>query len=413
MIQEKEINITKSEYRTFTTFKFYSRFLPDVRNFYAHNPVDEPPTFSFLESCYIDSSCLPLIISLGNSLKQFHNKPIPLLLNNIPGTLSNKVLNYLDKSDFFYLVGDNSNPYFPIGRKIFDFDNRMLGWNTSNVTVRKEHKVKGYSLTDLKIPNFKNLPEDYQRDKLIEHFSFVVDSDFDDIFRDNQITTENRYQFIDYLSELIANSLVHSDSDCFLSFHTNKFKTAISISDTGIGLYDSLHRKKTQRGVYNLAELSNTLKNQITIKLEDRVKNNFLSIFEALFYSCLKDRRGLFDLMCSIVLQGHGIFRIHNYSVQLIISSKLDNELKQLYDIREVIFKNLISLKNKEGGSKETMKTLNDLSEKAKQLFMNLFTKVTMNYSNDIHYSSVRFFNVEFKGVHIEAEIPRTYSTEE
>jgi len=196
MVQEKEINITKTEYRTFTTFKFYSKFLPELRNFYAHNLVNEPPAFSFLESCYIDSSCLPLIISLGNSLKQFHHRSIQLLINNIPGTLSNKVLNYLDKSDFFYLVGDNSNPSFPIGRKIFDFDNRMLGWNTSNVTVRKEHKVKGYSLNDIKIAQFKNLPEDYQRDKLIEHFSFVVDSDFDDIFLDNEITTENRYQFM-------------------------------------------------------------------------------------------------------------------------------------------------------------------------------------------------------------------------
>lgn len=412
MTQEKEINITKSEYRTFTTFKFYSQFLTDVRNFYSHNRNTEPPTFSFLESCYIDTSCLPLIISLGNSLKQFHNKPIPLLLNNIPGTLSNKVLNFLELSDFFYLVGDNSNTHYPIGRKIFDFDNRMLGWNTSNLTVRKEHKVKGYSLTDIKIPNFNKLPENNQRDKLIEHFSLVVDSDFDDIFFDNEITTEKRYQFIDYLSELITNSLLHSDSDCFLSFHTNKFKTAISISDSGIGLYNSLKSKSVPSGNYNPTQLTNTLKSILKLKLDDRVQDNFLSIFEALFYSCLKDRRGLFDLMTSIVLQGHGIFRIHNYSVQLIISSKLDSELNKLTKIREAIFKNLVNLKNAEGNSKIINESLKEFSEKAKHVFIDLFTKIISNYSNDIRYSPIRFYTVEFKGVHIEAEIPRTYSTE-
>jgi len=412
MVQEREINITKSEYRTFTTFKFYSRFLPELRNFYVNNPKSEPPAFSLLESCYIDSSCLPLIISLGNTLKQFHHKPIPLLINNIPGTLSNKVLNYLDKSDFFYLVGENSNPSFPIGRKIFDFENRMLGWNTSNLTVRNEHKVKGYSLNDIKIDRFKNLPEDYQRDKLIEHYSFEVDSDFNEIFEDNEITSSNRYFFIDILSELITNSLIHSDSDCFLSFHTTKFKTAISISDTGIGFYDSLHRKKTQQEFYQFSELTNAIINLSSLKLEERVKNNFFSIFEALYYSCLKDRRGLFDLMCSIVLNGHGIFRIHNYSVQLIVSSKLDNELKQLFELREKIFKNLINLKANEINKQTNQSEIKRLSDSAKQIFLNLFLKVINNYSKDIQYSSVRFFNVEFKGVHIEAEIPRTYTNE-
>jgi len=207
--------------------------------------------------------------------------------------------------------------------------------------------------------------------------------------------------------------LIHSDSDCFLSFHTNKFKTAISISDTGIGFYDSLERKKIQQGFYQFSELTNAIKKRSSLKLEERVKNNFFSIFEALYYSCLKDRRGLFDLMCSIVLKGHGIFRIHNYSVQLIISSKLDNELKQLFELREKIFKNLISLKTNETNKQKTQSEIISLSDNAKQIFLSLFSKVINNYSKDIQYSSVRFFNVEFKGVHIEAEIPRTYPTEE
>ena len=116
--------------------------------------------------------------------------------------------------------------------------------------------------------------------------------------------------------------------------------------------------------------------------------------------------------MCSIVLNGHGIFRIHNYSVQLIVSSKLDNELKQLFELREKIFRNLINLKANENNKQETQTEIKSLSDGAKQIFLNLFSKVINNYSKDIQYSSVRFFNVEFKGVHIEAEIPRTYTNE-
>ena len=68
--------------------------------------------------------------------------------------------------------------------------------------------------------------------------------------------------------------------------------------------------------------------------LSENIKKYTYSIFETLYYSCLKDRKGLFDLICSIVLDGQGIIRIHNFSVQLIISSKVENELKKLNDLR-------------------------------------------------------------------------------
>jgi hypothetical protein len=407
MVQAKTYR-SNTEYENFTPFKFYTDFLPQLKKYYSENTDKTPPVFSFSEFSYIDSSCLPLLISLGNSLKQYHKKPIPLSLNNVPGTNSNRLINYLDQSDFFSLTGDSANLLFPQGRNIFDFDTRMLGWNVSHLTIRKEHKVKGYSLRDLKLNGFKELPEDVQRDKLIEHFSFVVDTDFDDVFYDNQITSENRYQYIDILSELITNSLIHSDSDCFISFHTDKFKTAISISDTGIGFFNSLQKKKTQSTLYQSLELTNALHKVSVLKLQGNVENNLYSIFEALYFSCLKDRRGLFDLLCSIVVDGHGIFRIHNYSVQLIISSKLENELLELYRLRESIYKNLVLLKDKQDKDTKVPSLLKSQSESVKQSFIRLFTKILRSYSNDIQYSPVRFFDIEFKGVHIEAEIPRS-----
>lgn len=416
MIQEtdiQEINITKSKYRTFTTFKFYTEFLPDLKRFYSSSKISEPPAFSLRESSYIDPSTLPLIISLGNSLKQYHHKEIPLRLSNIPGTLSNKVINFLDKSDFFNLVGDNTNPSYAIGRRIFNYEKGYVGWNISNLEVRDEHKIRGYSLKDLRMVNLRRLTEDLQRDKLIEHYIYAVDDDFNEVYEYNGFTDDERHYFNECLSELISNSLIHSDSDCFVSFHSNRFKTAISISDTGIGFYKSLYSKKHGEHNYRFLELSNSFKKITALKLTEDVKNNFFSIFEALYYSCLKNRRGLFDLICSIVLKGHGIFRIHNFSSQLIISSKLESELNQIYSFREEIFEYYLRLKRNNDEKDLIEKNLSALSTKTKEAFFSLASKVINNYTNNVQYSPVRFFNIEFKGVHIEAEIPRTYLTEE
>ena len=52
-------------------------------------------------------------------------------------------------------------------------------------------------------------------------------------------------------------------------------------------------------------------------------------------------------------------------------------------------------------------KELIQLSIKAKEIFYQLVIKIFNGYTNDVKFSSVRFFETEFKGVHIEAEIPR------
>ena len=53
--------------------------------------------------------------------------------------------------------------------------------------------------------------------------------DYGEIFNDNELTSENKNEFTEYLAELITNSLLHSDAECFVSLHTNRYRTAISI----------------------------------------------------------------------------------------------------------------------------------------------------------------------------------------
>jgi hypothetical protein len=38
--------------------------------------------------------------------------------------------------------------------------------------------------------------------------------------------------------------------------------------------------------------------------------------------------------------------------------------------------------------------------------FLKLYKNICDKYNNDFKYSSIRFYNVRFKGVHIEVEIP-------
>ena len=41
-----------------------------------------------------------------------------------------------------------------------------------------------------------------------------------------------------------------------------------------------------------------------------------------------------------------------------------------------------------------------------KLAFIQFYQNTAEKFSNDVKYSSIRFYNVRFRGVHIEVEIP-------
>ena len=404
----KTIKLTRDDTNSLSSFKFYNEILKDVSEFYHSVDFDnKPPIFAFTENSLVDPIVLPLIISLGNYLKKFHNNnPIDLDLTNNYST--NNLIKFLDSSDFFNLVGKNQNPTFPKGLNIFEFDERIPNDYRNKSIQRSDHKLRSYSLND---DNFKNRllefePEESQRDFRIEYFTYLVENHFGTLLNDKEVTSERRVEFIDILSELITNGLIHSKSEVFIMMFSNRFKTSFSISDNGIGLFNSISIKKSNEFYENMA-VFNQLKKEVKFKMSDNVQASAFAIFESLYYSILKDRQGLFDLMCNVVINCNGYFRLHNDYVQIIVSSRLNDELNELCKIRNKIIEIFNETRWDIISEHESNSKMKILSKKAKTMIVLLAKNIFLKYSEDTRFSAIRIFNVQFKGVHIEAEIPQ------
>jgi len=394
-----------------TTFKFYSSFLKEVavrimeKNEVSLKFVEYGDDIIHETSYKIEPTCIPLLLSLFEQLSKFYGKPIDLELYNNHAT--KKVLKFLHKSDFFYLSGDNRNPNFPYGRNILKFNNIFLG-DFIKKEPRPEHKVRCYSLTDNALKErlefFKS--DDEKRDFLISEFIYDVREHFQVLLFDNINTAEDTDFYIEILSELITNGVLHSKSNTFALMFVNKFSTKFSISDNGIGLQESLKTKKATH-LYSPFELKNRLDKLDILKVNEEVVSNLNVIIETLFYSSLKDRRGLFDLMASVVLKSNGYFRLHTDNAQIIISNRMRKELIQLNQLRNELFeihKTIVIQKiNDSKYNDNLLKIKSDLLDNFIKFYQNICDK----YNNDYQYSSIRFYSVRFRGVHIEVEIPR------
>lgn len=394
-----------------TPYIFYSRFLKEVAIYIReYNDVDfklvEYGDEYLYDSNYnIEPITIPLILSLVEQLSKFYKKPIELsLFNNIA---TKKVLKFLFKSDFFYVAGNNKNPSYPIGRNILEFDEAFLG-DFIKKDPRPEHKVRSYSLSDNELykemEKFRN--EDDKRDFLISKYIYIVREHFQNLLFDNENTTENSDLYIEILSELITNGVLHSKSNTFALMFVNKFATKFSISDNGIGLTQSL-KSKVADSLYDPLELKSELDKIKSLSINNKILENFNYIIETLYFSSLKDRKGLFDLMLSVVLESNGYFRLHSENSQIIISSRMANSLHKLSELRATLFQ--IHREILVNGERNNIrKDMIAIKDDIKQNFIYLYQNICDKYNNDYRYSSLRFFNVKFKGVHVEVEIPNS-----
>lgn len=400
---------------SFTTFHFYSNFLVKVAEFYTSNDQKKPIEFSMVietdvvdlitKKHFIDPIALPLLLSLGEQLKRYHNNtPLILHLSNNPGTI--KLLEFLYRADFFYLVGKNMNPYFPIGKDIFEFNEAYIGGFGKN-GQRPEHKIRCYSLSDNNllstISSIEN--EELQRDYLVEYYTFKVQEHFSELLYENESTIEFTNDFIEILAELITNGVLHSQSNAFVLMFSDRYKTKFSISDNGIGLFNSLS-KKTDSNFYRKFEIFNLLSKSFELHVSEQLKNSILAIFETLYYSMLKDRQGLFDLMCNVVINCNGYFRLHNDNAQIIISHRMVNELHPLYVIRQEIVETHNSKLFGKIDNESFESKIQSLSQRCLNSFLGLANSIFKKYSQDIRFSSIRLYQIRFRGVHIEVEIP-------
>jgi hypothetical protein len=404
--------------KSLTPFVFYSDFLKSVADFYLDsNSKNKEFELKLIEGSdmdlssskyFIDPITLPLLLSLFNQLKKFHRRPIKLYLSNTPVTIH--ILEYLFRSDFFYVAGNNTNPNFPIGRQILSYDETYLG-GYKGKNIRSDHKLRCYTLNDDNLKNkiLENIEgEPAQRDYLVEFYTYKVKDHFYDLLFENENSNHLTNDFIEILAELITNGVLHSKSDAFALMFSDRFKTKFSISDNGIGLYESLNTKKNSNQFYEKFELLKTLSKNFPLKVDDKIKNSVLILFETLYYSMLKDRQGLFDLMCNVVINCSGYFRLHTDNAQIIVSARMLNELEKLNETREKILKlhntYLFELIN----NKEFIKSMSLLVESAKEQLIELANSIFKKYSEDTRFSAIRLFEVKFRGVHIEVEIPNS-----
>lgn len=407
----KLISIIKNNI-TFTPYKFYTDFLESVSKYYSNDSTT--PIFKLVENgdedvynsnYIIDPIAIPLLLSLFEQLQKFHKSPVELLLYNNIATI--RLLDFLYGCDFFHLCGNNNNPTYPKGRRIVRFNEGYIG-NLEGKNQRIEHKVRAYSLDD---DNLSDLlvgyeKEDNKRDFLISHFTYKVRDHFEELLFDNKSTYSHHNTYIDILSELITNGVLHSKSQTFALMFVDRFKTKFSISDNGIGFEASMQLKEPTF-YYKYSDLKSILsQKKWNIVLSDRMANNLYSIFETLYYSSIKERKGLFDLMVNVVLNSKGYFRLHSENCQVIVSNRMMDELIELETCRKLIYElhNKYFIKKIDFFSYKT--ELINLSKEMQNKFVVFFEKSITKYNNDIKFSSLRFYRVTFRGVHIEVEIP-------
>lgn len=403
------ISILKSNEKL-TSFNFYSSFLKEVA---LHIKEYQEIGFKLVENgderifeseYKIDPITIPLILSLSEQLSKYYNKPIVLALFNNHAT--EHILNFLFKSDFFYLAGDNTNPHLPYGRNILHFETAYLG-DFIKKDLRPEHKVRCYSLDENNLyERIQSYPsDDAKRDFLISEYIYAVREHFQELLFDNANTSENVDFFIEILSELITNGVLHSKSNTFALMFLNKYSTKFSISDNGIGFQQSMKSKK-RNYLYEPSELKAILDDKKLLKVDNKILTNLNFIMETLYFSALKDRRGLFDLMISVVLYSNGYFRLHSDNTQIIISNRMRDELIQLNELRNELFrahKSILIHKNTDDSINDRMILIKN---QIRDCFVSFYCNICDKYNNDFKYSSIRFYTVRFKGVHIEVEIP-------
>lgn len=88
-------------------------------------------------------------------------------------------------------------------------------------------------------------------------------------------------------------------------------------------------------------------------------------------------------------------------------SPRLGKELESLEEIRNKIRKLYFEKEFKQNEETKFDVEIKQLISEGELLLLELFQNTLKKYSDDVKFSAIRTFNVRFKGVHIEVEIPK------
>ncbi|GGF11441.1 hypothetical protein SAMN05443634_1034 [Chishuiella changwenlii] len=388
--------------RNFTPLIFYTEFLPKLAEYYKNNKSEDIKFLLFqkgdteiFSAIYrIDPISTPLLLSIIEQLSKFHKKSLELYLNNNHATI--KVLGFLFRADFFKISREN---------KILYYNENYLGAFQGN-EIRKEHIIKSYKKKDFPNIDFDFENEIQLRDHVNSIISYNVQTHFGELLYDNINTANNHNEYINILSELITNGVIHSQSTTYAMMFVDKYQTKFSISDNGIGFKNSLNSKQNLPFYYKKNEFESNTTLQFPTSINKYFIENLLEIFEILFYSSLKERKGLFDLMLNVVLHSNGYFRLHTNNCQIIISNRIFKYITSLNELRDEILESHKLFELEKISLNDYQQAIIDKKNLISKQFEKIINATIKYYSEETKFSSIRFYNVRFKGVHIEVEIP-------
>lgn len=348
MVRDIELNEKVS------SLYLYREFLKKLSEYYkdVFSVTHEIPIFNLCKVKFIEPEALPVLLSIGAYLAEFHKHAIDMRINN-----DSKVTNVLLQTNFI----NYASKY-----KIFDFTP-----DVTQCTVIKElrelHKVT-MTLTMDEYEDVTSIKDEIEKRAYVKDNLKINDRvTYQKILEDTNRLSEDIIDLtLDTIAEIKSNSIIHSKSKSFTYVASNRYGTYVSLADCGIGFEQSF----IDKGV-NLEFIDTEYDGK-----KARVRD-FYVIMSVINYSykkhCEDGREDLWTLIRSIV-QSNGSVKIHYGNVQVIFTTARCRRCTE-YVLQQ----------------KSVLKCV----------------KCMMRDFTDDDYSPVKIFDVKYSGVHIEFIINR------
>lgn len=271
----------------------FGEVLSQFRNYYKHERKEGIEiSFQGVES--IGTLSIPNLLVLLDILKRLEHE-IYIELEYNP-----RLLAFLYHINFFYYID-------MLGLARYDRDYIGGFGQYIDKTYRKEHCLHIYK-PNLNYYKYNSNDREIVRTSLYQQLvTDIIPNDYAEVLSDRgMLNSIEIRECIEILSEAIANSILYSRSYTYAFLQTDRFKTSIGVSDSGIGFQKSLALREYDTTCFKYKGLNDSY-------------NDFLAIMKALKYSEEKKRKNLWRLKKVITSKG-GTLRIHNRTTQIIFT---------------------------------------------------------------------------------------------
>ncbi|MCH5263424.1 MAG: hypothetical protein J1F42_10955 [Lachnospiraceae bacterium] len=343
-----------------TTNTLYTSVLHSLRDYYRCEK-EVAPVLDLTKVTFIEPEAIPLLISFGDYFSRLYHSEIEIDMEE-RGPLQNFLINigflrYTKDEKIYYFANDYMKNWLYANRDI-----HKIIW-----MKRAEEYSDVASIADLEV----------RRTYLSDNIQKNIEEQCTRILSDTHKLPENLIKYtIEGLAEIITNASIYSENQSYAYLASDKFGTKGSVCDCGVGLEYSYEKQgKKCEWIYNNDDI-----------MKNPELKNFYLIMEIMNYSYCKHRKGercnLWTVQNDFTTYG-GSFKIHYGNIQVIFSSKRCRGCRK------------VSYFNEEGNR---IFVADDLQPCLVCLREGYFSNQNLAITN---------YDVAFRGVHIEFEIPR------